>query len=101
MSGDSQQQEGRNAYLDLLRGGLPEEIVRFGIESDPSTNVLGTATRAAGRGHLRLVTDDEIPDQPSGWRRHPVLTVISLVLIVVWIVIPGGLIILAHTGTWP
>lgn len=101
MSGDSQKEEGRNGYLDLIRGGVPQEIARFGIESDPSTNVLGTGTRMGPRSHLRLVTEDEIFDEREQRRQHPVVTIISLILIVVWIVVPAGLIILAHTGTWP
>ena len=98
---DTQHEDGRNGYLDLVRGSVPDEIVRFGIESDPSTNVLGTGVRVGPRAHLRVVTDDEIWDEPERGRRHLVLTSVSVLLIIVWIVVPAGLIILAHTGTWP
>jgi hypothetical protein len=101
MNGDSQQEQGRNGYLDLVRGGVPEEIARFGIESDPSANVLGTGARASSRTHLRVVAGDELGDGPAPRRQHPLLTLISLVLIAAWIIVPAGLIILSHTGTWP
>jgi hypothetical protein len=101
MNGDTEQDDGRNGYLDLVRGGVPRDIARFGIESDPSTNVLGTGTRIGPRSHLRLVTDDEFSDDLERSNQHPVLTIISLVLILVWVVVPAGLVILAHTGTWP
>lgn len=99
MSGDARPSEGRNGYIDLVRGDVPEEIVRFGIGSDPSANVLGTGQRVGSRAHLRLVTDEPGDEAPP--HRHPVLTLISLILIVAWIVVPAGLILLAHTGTWP
>jgi hypothetical protein len=101
MSGDVRPSEGRNGYIDLVRGDVPEEIVWFGIGSDPSANVLGTGERVGARSHLRLVTDDELTDVDRGSRRHPVLTLISLLLIVAWIVVPAGLILLSHTGAWP
>jgi hypothetical protein len=101
MSGNSQHEDGRNGYLDLVRGGVPDEIARFGIGSDPSANVLGSGPRTRSRAHLRLVTDDEVTEEAAERRQHPLLTLISLILIVSWIIIPAGLVILAHTGTWP
>lgn len=101
MSGDVNPSDGRNAYIDLVRGDVPDEIARFGIGSDPSANVLGTGERVGSGAHLRLVGDDEMVDEPAARRQHPVLTFVSLVLIVAWIVVPAGLIILSRTGTWP
>jgi hypothetical protein len=101
MSGDSQRGEGRNGYLDLVRGDLPDEIVEFEIRSDPSANVLGTGAGRAGRAHLRLVLPDEDEDEPVRKGQHPALTIISLILVAAWIIVPAGLIFLAHTGTWP
>lgn len=101
MSGDVNPSDGRNGYIDLVRGDIPEEIVRFEISSDPSANVLGTGERVLARRHLRLVTDDELDYEPAGRRQHPFLTFVSLVLIIAWIVVPAGLIILSRTGTWP
>ena len=100
MSGDSQPDGGRNSYLRLVRRDVPEEIARFEIESDPYANMLGTGTRSSGQPQLRLLKDGEAPEEPDR-RRHPVLTLISLVIIVVWIVLPAGLLILSRTGTWP
>lgn len=101
MSGDVNPSDGRNGYIDLVRGDVPEEIVRFGIGSDPSANVLGTGERVGTRRHLHLVTEDEIAHEPAARRQHPFLTFVSLVLIIAWIVVPAGLIILSRTGTWP
>ncbi len=101
MSGDVHPSDGRNGYIDLVRGDVPEEIVRFGIGSDPSANVLGTGEHVGARPNLRLVANDEIADEVSDRRQHPLLTLISVVLILIWIVVPAGLILLSHTGTWP
>lgn len=101
MSTESDDDQGRNGYLDLVRGTVPEEIAAFGIGNDPSANVLGTRSSTNGASYLRVVRVDE-PDEDEDTRRgHPLLTAISLVLIVVWIVVPAGLLILTRTGTWP
>jgi hypothetical protein len=101
MSTESDDDQGRNGYLDLVRGTVPEEIAAFGIGNDPSANVLGTRSSTNGASYLRVVRVDE-PDEDEDTRRgHRLLTAISLVLIVVWIVVPAGLLILTRTGTWP
>ena|SRR5579884_2060283 len=99
--GSSDREPGRNGYIDLVAGSVPEEIADFTINNDPYANVLGTSPRTRTATHLWVVPDEHAPDEVPTRLRHPWLTAISIVMIVVWIVIPAGLVIMSHIGALP